>query len=294
MEKQIDMHIHSTCSDGTCTPGELVRLAVNASLSAIALTDHDTVSGIQQMGDLCKINGIHFIPGIELSTEFSLPDHSITKEIHLLGFFIDQNSPDLLSYLEEYSASRTKRNREMVEKLKEHGFYISMEHLNKQFPDCIMTRAHIARYLSDSGQVKNLNEAFSKYIGDHACCYVSRPKISTKEAVGIIHRAGGIAVLAHPPLYRLSAKDLDAMVHTLVQDGLDGLEAVYSTYRNSEESDMKALAAKYNLLISGGSDFHGSNKPYIHLGTGRGNLHVPYSIYENMLHYYEKLHATDL
>lgn len=288
MEQAIDLHVHSTCSDGTRTPKELVALANECSLSAIALTDHDTVSGIEQMQQLCAQNQIYFIPGIELSTEFTFPDHSITKEVHLLGFFINHTDPTLLSYLDQYRNNRITRNQQMIDKLSAHGLYISMEHLTARYPDCIMTRAHIARYLFDTGQVKSMNEAFSKYIGDDACCYVSRQKVSTIDAIRLIHHAGGLAVLAHPPLYRLRAADLDFMVAQLAENGLDGIESIYSTYHNSEEADMKALAKKYGLLISGGSDYHGSNKPYIHLGRGRGNLFVPNSVYESLLKYHEQ------
>lgn len=287
MEQAIDLHVHSTFSDGTCSPKELVDLAKEISLAALALTDHDSVSGVGQMQALCDRQGIRFVPGIELSTEFTLPDHSITKEVHLLGFFINSEDPQLLSYLQQYVHSRTTRNEQMVEKLKQQGLYISMEHLNKRFPNCVMTRAHIARYLYDSGQVKNMNEAFSKYIGDDACCYVSRKKVSTQDAIALIHQAGGIAVLAHPPLYKLPGTQLSVMIDLLVRNGLDGIEAVYSTYHNSEEADMRAYAEKYGLLLSGGSDFHGSNKPYIHLGSGRGNLHIPYSFYTKLLDYHQ-------
>lgn len=279
MKHGIDLHIHSTYSDGTCTPEEIVALAKENSLTAIALTDHDSVGGIAITRTLCEENNIHFIPGIELSAD----DNG--KEIHILGYFIDEKDQTFLSYLEQYIDSRLHRNEQMIDALKEYGFNITLQDVLFMFPDRVITRAHIARYLYNTGQIKSMDEAFAKYIGDGACCYVQRTKVSAVDAIKLIHDAGGIAVLAHPTLYNLSRKDTEALVRRLSEHHLDGIEAVYTTYHNDQEAEMKRLAQTYHLVITGGSDFHGTNKPYIHLGTGRGNLYIHDSIYEKLLTY---------
>lgn len=283
MENAIDLHVHSVHSDGTLTVSQLVEYASKIHLRAIALTDHDSVAGVREMRSLCKEAGIDFVPGVELSTEYISPDNSFQKEVHLLGYFVDETDGEFLKYLHEYLHSRLHRNEQMVEKLQACGISITLNDLEAQYPDSVITRAHMARYLSDNGQVKNMNEAFRKYLGDNAPCFVSRKKVSTPDAITLIHNAGGLAVLAHPPLYNLKKKDMDEMVDTLSQSGLDGIECVYSTYYNDEEHHMKEYAKKYSLLKTGGSDFHGSNKQYIHLGKGKGNLYVPYEFYENLV-----------
>lgn len=290
MEHAIDLHVHSTHSDGTSTPSELVAMAKKIGLTALALTDHDSVSGISTMRNLCLTHGIQFVPGIELSTAYQLPGSNKEIEVHILGYYIDENDKRFNSYLSSYIVSRDKRNEQMVALLQENGLSITIADLKKLYPDSTITRAHLARYLYDTNQVKSMNEAFNKYLGDGAKCYVSRKKVSSKDAIALIHDAKGIAVLAHPPLYNLSLKDQEAMVSALSSYGLDGIEAVYSTYHNGQEAEMKRLAKEYQLIITGGSDFHGTNKPYIHLGSGRGNLYVHDSIYYDMKQYYQERH----
>ncbi|SFP91961.1 hypothetical protein SAMN02910358_00082 [Lachnospiraceae bacterium XBB1006] len=279
MKNAIDLHVHSTFSDGTLSVKELVEYAQKIQLRAIALTDHDCIDGNETMRTLCQTANINFVPGVELSTEYISNDHHIVKEIHLLGYYVNEKDEEFRHYLSEYLHSRRHRNEQMVEKLQAHGISITLEALATQYPDSVITRAHMARYLLDTGQVKTMNAAFKKYLGDDAPCFVSRNKVSTQDAIALIHKAGGLAVLAHPPLYNLSNTALNSMIHSLKDAGLDGIEAIYSTYHNNEEQSMKAFARKYDLLITGGSDFHGSNKSYIHLGTGRGNLYVPYELF---------------
>ena len=286
MEHAIDLHVHSTYSDGTCTPEEIVSLAKKVGLTAISLTDHDSVGGISDMKKLCQNNDIRFVPGIELSTSYH------EKEVNMLGYFIDEQDKTFQSYLNDYIDTRLHRNQKMMDELVKHGLNITLSDLQTMFPDSVLTRAHIARYLYNTNQVKSLEEAFAKYIGDGACCFINRKKVSASEAISLIHDAKGIAVLAHPPLYNLSKKDTQEMVKSLADSGLDGIEAVYSTYHNDQEAEMKRLASTFGLVITGGSDFHGTNKKYIHLGTGRGNLYVHDSIYDSLIDYYEKKQKT--
>ena len=276
----IDLHVHSTESDGTLTPEELVTEAKKAGLSAFALTDHDTCQGVGKAIPYAASAGIELIPGIELSTNY----HG--KEVHIVGLYIDTENDELLSKTAEYRKCRSERNALMVEALRKEGLSITMEELVAENPDCVITRANIARFLYEHGQIKSVREAFDRYIGDHCKCYVGRLKVSSSDAVRLIKRAGGIAILAHPLLYGLSSTNLQKLIEELKEAGLDGLEAIYSTYTTGEEQQMKRLANKNGLLISGGSDFHGTNKPDIFLGRGRGNLYIPYSILEELKAYH--------
>lgn len=275
-QKIIDLHVHSTESDGTLTPEEVVEAAKEAGLSAIALTDHDTASGIKKARDAAAGCGIELIPGIELSTEY----HG--KEIHIVGLYIDPENQTLLEKTREFRECRDQRNEKIVAALQKEGFDITMEGLAAENPDSVITRANIARYLYDHGFIKSVAEAFDKYIGDGCRCYVGRFKVTPMEAVALIKQAGGTAILAHPLLYHMSSVSLQQMIDELKAAGLDGIEAIYSTHTAGEEQLVKKIAGENGLLISGGSDFHGSNKPSIKLGIGYGRLYIPYSVLENI------------
>lgn len=278
----IDLHVHSTCSDGTFTPSELVHEAMQHSIRAFALTDHDCIDGIKEAKEealrLNSPSAPEVIAGIELSCELN------GREIHMVGLYINPKDKALSDKLNAFRASRTDRNRLMVEKLqKEAHLAIDYDSLIKEFPDAVITRAHIARYLVNHGLAKDMNAVFSKYIGDDCPHYVDRPKITPQEGISLIHHAGGLAILAHPVLYHMNAGRLDALVQTLVEEShLDGIEAIYSTYQLGDEQNIKKLAQKYHLLISGGSDFHGSNKPYISMGNGTRHMPIPYHILSNI------------
>lgn len=272
----VDLHVHSTESDGTLTPEDLVAEAKKAGLAAFALTDHDTCQGVCKAMPLAASAGIELIPGIELSTDY----HG--KEVHIVGLYIDIENEQLLKKTAEYRKCRSERNALMVEALRKEGLSITMEELVAENPDCVITRANIARFLYEHGQIKSVREAFDRYIGDHCKCYVGRLKVASTDAVRLIKEAGGTAILAHPLLYGLSNTNLQKMIDELKLAGLDGLEAIYSTYTTGEEQQMKRLARENGLLISGGSDFHGSTKPDIALGRGRGHLYIPYSILEEI------------
>ena len=272
----VDLHVHSTESDGTLTPEDLVAEAKKAGLAAFALTDHDTCHGVGKAMPLAASAGIELIPGIELSTDY----HG--KEVHIVGLYIDIENEQLLKKTAEYRKCRSERNALMVEALRKEGLSITREELVAENPDCVITRANIARFLYEHGQIKSVREAFDRYIGDHCKCYVGRLKVASTDAVRLIKEAGGTAILAHPLLYGLSNTNLQKMIDELKPVGLDGLEAIYSTYTTGEEQQMKRLARENGLLISGGSDFHGSNKPDIALGRGRGHLYIPYSVLETI------------
>lgn len=272
--KAIDLHAHTNASDGTLSPSELVDLAVSKGLSALAITDHDTTGGIKEAMERASYHrsmgtNIEIIPGIEFSSEYQ------GRDIHIVGLFIDYDGEYFLGRIKHFADNRTKRNLEMCRRLTAHGMRVDYEELLKANPDSSITRAHFARFLMEHGYVKSIKEAFDRYIGDRCPCFVPRKKISPFRALEIIRKAGGFPVLAHPVLYGLGKEALDTLVRRLKEMGLGGIEAIYSTYTPSDERDIRALAKKYNLCISGGSDFHGKNKENIDLGTGLGHLFVP-------------------
>ncbi|MBR4831978.1 MAG: PHP domain-containing protein [Butyrivibrio sp.] len=270
--RAIDLHTHSTCSDGTFSVKELIDRAHEKGLAAIALTDHDTVEGIDEAVQYAaeKYPDLEVVPGIELSTE------SDGREVHIVGLFIDNHDKDFVDSLSAFIDSRTTRNIKMCKKLTEEaGIPISYEELEKEFPDTVITRAHFAKFMVEKGYVNSRAEVFDRYIGDHCPYYVGREKITPEDAVRSILKAKGVPVFAHPILCRLSDDRLEALVSRLKDAGLVGIEAIYSTYERRNEVQIKELAKKYDLLVSGGSDFHGANKPDIDLGTGCGKLFIP-------------------
>lgn len=280
--KTVDLHVHSNKSDGSFSPEELVSYAIEKGLSAFALSDHDTTEGIEAAVQAAKGTGIEVSPAIEFSTEYE------GKDIHILGLYIDYSGKEFKKYLKDFQDSRDLRNRKMCEKLTEHGVPVTYEEMREYFPGSVLTRAHYAKYMWEKGFVKSMSEAFDRYIGDHAPCFLPREKVTPMQAVELILRAGGVPILAHPVLYHLSDERLDKLVAQLKGVGLAGIEAIYSTYTSSEERQMRALADKYDLLISGGSDFHGTTKPSLDLGCGYGKLCIPYDILENIKEYRRK------
>lgn len=275
-EKLIDLHTHSTESDGTLTPEELMKHAKERGLSAIALTDHDAISGINKARPVADALGLDFVPGVELSTDYQ------GQEVHILGYYIDTAQPDFLKQLKEFVDTREKRNEKMAALLKQEGFDITIDALTAENPDSVITRAHFARYLVEHGFVKDRETVFDKYLGDGCKCYVPREKITPFEAIRLIQLGGGLAFFAHPVLCHMNHDRLRFFIKSLKEAGLNGLEAIYSMNAPGDERNLMRLAEEFDLLISGGSDFHGANKPQIQLGTGKGNLRIPYEILERI------------
>lgn len=279
-ENRVDFHLHTTASDGTCSPREVVSEAAAIGLKAIAITDHDTVDGIPEALEAGAELGIPVIPGIELSTEYA------GIEVHVVGLYIDPASESLKAQARAFRNERDTRNLRMITLLQEHGFSITEEALYNRFPDSVVARPHMARFLYETGQSKSVQHVFDKYIGDNCPCYVGRQMITPMQAVKIIHEAGGIAILAHPCLYKKMPEEVFLkMMDDLAAGGLDGLEVRYS--RNSEKEDRyyDQLAAQYGLIVSGGSDFHGKNKPDIQMGSGTGRLFVPEEFFDQIQAY---------
>ena len=276
----IDLHTHSTRSDGTLTPAELIRYAAQKGLAAIALTDHDTIDGIEEAVQAARSLSSQdpdalvpeVIPGVELSTEYR------GKDIHIVGLFIDWQNREFADRLRGFADARIYRNRKMCSLLTENGCPVSYEDLEAAFPDTVITRAHFAQYLLDRGMISSIDEAFRKLIGDDCPCFVPREKITPHDAVRFLLRFGGVPILAHPLQYKMSETELDALVASLTGLGLDGIEVYYSTHRQADTANLSRIAEKYGLLLSGGSDFHGTRKQNLDLGTGYGHLYVPDTI----------------
>ena len=277
----VDLHVHSNKSDGSFTPSELVDMAIAKGLTAFALTDHDTTAGVKEAVAYGQEKGIEVIPGIEFSTEY------YGKDIHIVGLFIDEDAPAFQEQIGSYIVKMFSRGA-LTEQQSEQAEIqpnpeqprrdFSYEKLLEAFPDCVITRGHYSRYLLDHGYVKSLPEAFDRYLGDHTKYFVPREKITPAQAVSLILAVKGIPVLAHPTLYHMGKDNLSSLARHLKEAGLVALEAVYSTYSAGEERQMRQLAARYGLLISGGSDFHGKSKPGLELGTGYGKLFIPEDI----------------
>ncbi len=274
--KPIDLHVHSIYSDGTLTPSQLIDTAIDTGLAAMAITDHDTIDGIPEALEYAKTKSFELISGIEFSTFFE------KKEIHIVGLFIDHTNKAFNHELITQRKSREEKNIKMCKKFEEIGIHISYEEMLEWYAHSVITRAHFADYLLKKGYVHDRNEAFSRYIGDGKPCFVERNKMLPERAIELIKKAGGVAILAHPILYHLGNEQMTKLINYLCQHGIDGLEAIYSTYSMSDQIQMQKLASRYHLLISGGSDYHGANKPHIKLGTGTGKLFVPYEVLEKL------------
>ncbi|MDE5940060.1 MAG: PHP domain-containing protein [Lachnospiraceae bacterium] len=273
--RAIDLHTHTCKSDGSYTPTELVDYAIEKNLAAVAITDHDSIEGldeaISRAAALTKrgLPSVEVIPGIEFSTKYGKQD------VHIVGLYISYDSGDFKRALHGFVNSRLNRNLKMCENLQAAGIDITYEKLLHMYPDAVITRAHYASFLLEHGYVKSRQDAFARYLGDHTKYFVPREKVTPSQAVELILRAGGVPILAHPPLYHMGNARLDTLVSLLKADGLMGIEVFYSTYSNQDVRDMQRLADKYDLLVSGGSDFHGANKPGLDLGCGYGRLFIP-------------------
>ena len=266
---KIDLHVHTTASDGTMCPRDVVSLAAMLGLKAIALTDHDTMAGLQEAGEAGELLGVSIVPGIEISSDYK------GKEVHILGYFLDPDKPALQEYLQWVRDSRRQRNEKMIEKLQKKGFDITLEGLEQENPGATIGRPHMARRLMELGAVTSVKEAFRRYLDRGRSCFVPREFIPFEKGARLIRDCGGVAVLAHPLQYGFDRTTLDGLVKDAAAAKFTGIEILYPGYTQNDMNKLYDLAEKYGLLPPGGSDFHGENKPGIQLGTGDGSLSVP-------------------
>ncbi len=245
---RVDLHIHSNASDGRLSPEEVVGESVMRGLSVIALTDHDTVTGLAPALDTAKtFSELKLIPGVELSTDVS------QGEVHILGYFIDYNDEELVARLERMRNSRLERAQEMIAKLGDLGVYIEWARVQEIAGKGSVGRPHLAQAMLEKGYIASLGEAFTNYIGRGGPAYVERRKLTPAAAVELILRVKGLPVLAHP----LTVGDPEALVIELTTTGLVGIEAYYPDYSDDEVRGLKSLAEKCHLVVTGGSDYHG-------------------------------------
>jgi 3',5'-nucleoside bisphosphate phosphatase len=276
MGRWIDLHAHSTASDGSLAPRELIAYACRKKAAALALTDHDTLEGLEEALQAGKESGLEVIPGLEISAECN------RGTMHILGYYIDRTHSGLNLDLNILQEARKNRNPRIIGKLQALGFPVSYEELDSQVTGQI-GRPHIAKLLLQKGLVSSLDEAFQKYLTKGAPAYVDKYRFPPAKAIDMIHRAGGIAVLAHPfSLNCPSLKDLYDLVRELKDCGLEGMEVLYPKHTEEQTRDYFSLVKELKLLYTGGSDFHGNNKENTDLLTGRGDLRVPYSIVEDL------------
>lgn len=275
MEKLIDLHTHSTASDGSMTPRELIRHAKENGLSALALTDHDTVEGIEDAMDEGKRLDLEVVAGIEISVEYR-------PEMHILGYFFGDSYKNAVEVVDSLVKSRNERNPKIIKKLNEMGFDITMDEVEKEALGNIIARPHMAKVLMKKGYVKSTADAFEKYLGFGKPAYFPKNKLTPEDGIKAIINAGGIPVLAHPIFLYLGWGQLDELLAELVSYGLKGIETYYVENKGDDTGKILRLAIKHNLLPTGGSDFHGSFKPDIEIGRGHGGLKVPYELLEKM------------
>lgn len=271
-ERRCDFHMHTLHSDGTLTPTELVRLAKERGLSCMALTDHDTVSGIAEAQAEGRKIGVEIIPGIEISVKCDF------GTMHILGYFVDPNSKVLLDGLEEVQEARRKRNDIMVEKLNAHGMKLTLDEVKAESGGGQVGRPHFANVLIKKGYVKARQEAFDKYLAKGKPAYVDKRTLDSREAISLINAAGGVAVLAHPKHLKLDHDpiEFERVIKQLKSEGMTGLE-VYSSCQSAEESKRyRKVAERLDLVITGGSDFHGGNRPNVPLGWMGDGISMSY------------------
>lgn len=266
--REIDLHIHTTESDGTETPEEAVRLAARLGLRAIAITDHDTAAGYPAAAAEGERLGVEVVPGIEISTVHRGP-------VHIIGYYLDLDTPELREVLDWMIRDRDERNRKIAAHMAADGLPVDYEEMKRRFGHAI-GRPHFAELLVEMGLARDVKDGFDRFVEKGQRYYEARHFLTMEEAIGLIRRAGGVPVLAHPFQYRLGEGALRELIEHAIRAGLQGLECRYSLYDAAQTETLLALAEEYGLQPTGGSDYHGTVKPHIALGTGRGDLAVPY------------------
>ncbi len=265
--KFADLHLHTNFSDGTYTPAELVKKALDAGLSCIALTDHDTVGGIPETIAAAKPLGLEVLPGIEISSEYK------SREVHILGYLIDYNSCMLLDKLAVLKKNRIERIYRITEKLNALGIGLKAQDVFDISKGAVPGRLHVARALESRGFIGSIHEAFNKYIGDNGPAYSLGFRFSPQEAIKFIRDNAGIPVLAHPYIL-----DDEELIPEFIKLGIMGLEAYYPEHSQGETNFYLNLANDHNLLVTGGSDCHGSAKPQVRIGS----MKIPYALVERL------------
>jgi len=272
----IDLHVHSTFSDGSLTPEELVDRAREIGLTAIALTDHDSVDGVPRFLAACGGGPPEGIPGVEISAQVA------RGTLHILGYFIDPGDAKLARMLNRIRDGRGERNREIVARLNALGLTVKWEEVRAFAGEEVVGRPHFAQALLARGYVRSKDEAFEKYLAKGRPAYADRFRLPPAECIALIADAGGVPVLSHPFTMELGPKQLRAFTSSLKDAGLQGVEVYYSEHSASQQAEYLRLAAELDLVATGGSDFHGEANPAVKLGRGFGSLQVPEEAIEEL------------
>ncbi len=275
MNGYIDLHTHSTCSDGTFTPTEVVKEAAKAGLRAIALTDHDTVDGLEEAVEAGKKYGLEVITGIEFSV-------ASDTEMHLLGLNFSLNCPEIKNILDEMIIQRDLRNYKVIDLLAELGIHITIDDILAEATSKVTGRSQIAKAMLKKGYVSTIKEAFDRYLSFGKPAFVERSTLSPEKAIEIIKKSGGISSLAHLNQTGKCDEELYKILTNLKNAGLDAVEGYYTEYTEDMNLRYRKMAADIGLKLTGGSDFHGSNKDGYNIGTGKGNLRIPYELLKSL------------
>lgn len=276
MARICDLHAHSYHSDGSLSPAQLLQMGQEAGLSALALCDHNTVAGLPEFMDAAKNSCVEAVPGVELSTEYE------GAELHILALFVRPEHYDVITQLmEDFRRRKEQSNIALVEALCKAGMKLDYGKIKQGTKDGFVNRVHVAMEMIEKGYTSSVQEAFKTYLKPGGGYYTPPQRLDAFEAIRFIKSLGAVAVLAHPFL-NLNEQELRKFLPKAVQSGLDAMETMYAKYDAGTTALAGALAQEYGLLCSGGSDFHGDCKPDIRLGTGRGELRIPYGFLEKL------------
>lgn len=279
----IDLHIHSSASDGSLTPFEILQLAQKLNLGAIAITDHDSLEGSKEAFRAGIPSSIKFLSGVEISAAYP-PFFSRSGSMHLLGYAIRLDDSDLNQILNKLRQARKNRNPEILKRLEKLGYSLTLDEIRKVAGEGQLGRPHIARAMVQKGYVATMDEAFDNFLGTDKPAYVNKYRIEFIQAVEAITGAGGIPVLAHPGLLGIDNEStLKQFIGNLRDIGIRGIEVYYPEHTTRQMKTYAELARRFDLLITGGTDFHGKMMPKIKMGSGMGNLFVPYELYEKLI-----------
>lgn len=282
--RMIDLHVHSICSDGSLTPEALVVRATEIGLTAMALTDHDTLAGVETFCQATRAtNGaLEGIPGVEMSADW--PEGTL----HVLAYFFEGFGEGLEGVLERMRDGRGGRNREILKRLQALGMDLTWDDVEAQAAGGVVGRPHFAKIMVDRGYVSDMREAFDSYLAKGSEAYVDRFRLAPRDCVREIHDAGGVAVLAHPFTLGMTPEAMEAFLSEMVEAGLDGVEVYYPEHSEDQVKTFRALAEQFHLVSIGGTDFHGELTPNLQLGIGFGSLEVPESCLEDLRHRWQR------
>lgn len=278
----VDLHVHSTASDGSLTPIEILRQAVQTGIKALALTDHDTIDGVRELFCLPSLP-IPILSGVEISVQ--VPEiFGVSGGCHLLGYGFSMEDPGISSALDDFRRIRMDRVPRILDRLETLGVHLSLEELQQRCPGGPAGRPHIASLMIEKGYVCTIDEAFDRYLGNGKPAYVDKARMDAGAAMRLIRDAGGVPVLAHPGLIKTRCfADTDRLIEWFRENGLMGIEVWYPDHTTEQTAHYQALAVQYQLLVTGGTDFHGRIRPEITLGRGKGDFAVPYAFYHDIV-----------